>query len=359
MADKPLFTLNAVSEGAEALADLLLSGLDERPIWGRFLEACAARCQADAAAFIFEPVAGAAHDLVVVARGPGANDFLNGHASLETLRGFPLGELTEDDSGDKFSLILTMQMDDARRSYFILRSPGGGVSLAPDCAALVLSLQPLLERVSRHFLTIGNLVRRLSVMDAVLESGGVGVVLVSADGSVILTNAVADAILRSNRGLKNTRGRLSADSREDQNELADRIKDCAEKQGPEVTHEAWLPLAISRDNEEHPITALVRPGPPFAPLTAPLIRTAIVILRDPARRDFVQAAALERLFGLTPAEARLASLLANGLSVEDAAVQLGVTRNTVRTQLQAVFAKTRTRRQGDLIRLILSTTAVD
>jgi DNA-binding CsgD family transcriptional regulator len=73
----------------------------------------------------------------------------------------------------------------------------------------------------------------------------------------------------------------------------------------------------------------------------------------------VQPAALERLFHLTPAEARLASFLANGVSVEDAAAQLGVTRNTVRTQLQAVFAKTRTNRQGDLIRLILSTTAVD
>jgi len=359
MADRPLFSVNAAPEGAEALADLLIAGLDERPIWRRFLEACAARCQADAAAFIFEPVAGAADDLVVVARGEGADDFLSRHISLETLRGFPLGKLGEDDRDGRRSLILPMQLDDARRSYFILRAHPEGGPLVVDCEALILSLQPFLERVSRHFLTIGNLVRRLSVMDDVLESGGVGVALVGADGGVILTNSVADAILRSNRGLKIARGRLSADSRDDQDVLAARIKDCAEKQGPEVTHEAWLPLAILRDNEEHPITALVRPGPPFAPLTAPLIRTAIVILRDPARRDFVQAAALERLFGLTPAEARLASLLANGLSVEDAAVQLGVTRNTVRTQLQAVFAKTRTRRQGDLIRLILSTTAVD
>ena len=358
MADKPLFTGNAAPNGAEALADLLLAGLDERPTWRSFLDSCAVRCAARVAAFIFEPVAGAADDLVIVARGPGAESFLLDHISLEALRGFPLGALTAHALDGQAMLILPMRLDESRRSYFVLQA-NAGAALAADCDVLLAHLQPFLERVSRHFLTIGNLVRRLSVMETVLEGGGVGLVLVGADGGVILTNAVADTILNAGRGLKNSRGRLTAESRADHDILAARIKDCAEKQGPQERHEAWPPLAIEQDGTEHPITVLVRPGPPFAPLTAPLIRTAIIVLRDPARRDFGQPAALERLFHLTPAEARLASLLANGVSVEDAAAQLGVTRNTVRTQLQAVFAKTRTNRQGDLIRLILSTTAID
>ena len=36
---------------------------------------------------------------------------------------------------------------------------------------------------------------------------------------------------------------------------------------------------------------------------------------------------------------------------------LAVSRNTVRSQLQAVFAKTGTNRQGDLVRLLLSSAA--
>jgi DNA-binding CsgD family transcriptional regulator len=358
MADKPLFLENRAPDGAAALADLLFAGLDERPTWRSFLEACAARCAAGTAAFIFEPMAGAVDDLVIVARGADADTFLLDHPSLEALRTFALGDLAAERAGGRSMLVLPIRLDEARRSYFILQS-GDEAMLAADSAALVSALQPLLERVSRHFLTIGNLVRRLSVMETVLESGGVGLVLVGADCGIILTNAVADGILNTGRGLQIVRGRLSAERRADHDVLAARIRDCARKQGPEESHEAWPPLAIEQDGAEHPITVLVRPGPPFAPLTAPLIRTAIVVLRDPARRDFVQPAALERLFHLTPAEARLASLLANGVSVEDAAVQLGVTRNTVRTQLQAVFAKTRTNRQGDLIRLILSTTAVD
>lgn len=358
MADKPLFTGNAALDGVEALADLLLAGLDERPTWRSFLDSCAERCAAGVAAFIFEPMAGAANDLVIVARGDDAQAFLLKHTSLEVLRGFPLGALATYAPDGQTMLILPMHLDEVRRSYFVLQA-SAGAALAADCDVLIAHLQPFLERVSRHFLTIGNLVRRLSVMETVLESGGVGLALVGADSGIILTNAVADAILNAGRGLKNARGRLIAESRADHDLLASRIKDCAEKQGPHESHEAWPPLAIEQDGAEHPITVLVRPGPPFAPLTAPLIRTAIVVLRDAARRDFVQPAALERLFHLTPAEARLASLLANGVSVEDAATQLGVTRNTARTQLQAVFAKTRTNRQGDLIRLILSTTAVD
>lgn len=49
--------------------------------------------------------------------------------------------------------------------------------------------------------------------------------------------------------------------------------------------------------------------------------------------------ALERRFGLTPAEARLASRLAQGLELKVAAVRLGVGYETCRTQLRRVFAK--------------------
>lgn len=59
--------------------------------------------------------------------------------------------------------------------------------------------------------------------------------------------------------------------------------------------------------------------------------------------------------GLTPAEARLARLLAGGASLKDAAERLGVSINTVRTHLRQVFQKTGVSRQAELIRLLLST----
>jgi DNA-binding CsgD family transcriptional regulator len=61
---------------------------------------------------------------------------------------------------------------------------------------------------------------------------------------------------------------------------------------------------------------------------------------------------LAKLFGLTPAEAKLASLMAEGISVEKAAEGLEISRETARNQLKAVFAKTATHRQSELVALL-------
>jgi DNA-binding CsgD family transcriptional regulator len=79
-----------------------------------------------------------------------------------------------------------------------------------------------------------------------------------------------------------------------------------------------------------------------------------LIISDPNRAIELDHAALCRLYGLTPAEGRLAALLANGKHIESAAHLLGVSIHTVRTHLKHIFSKTETSSQSDLVRLILS-----
>jgi DNA-binding CsgD family transcriptional regulator len=62
---------------------------------------------------------------------------------------------------------------------------------------------------------------------------------------------------------------------------------------------------------------------------------------------------LATAFDLTPAECRIAHLLAEGLTQKEIAARVGVQHDTVRKQLQSVFQKTATRRQPDLLRLLL------
>ncbi|MEE3332220.1 MAG: helix-turn-helix transcriptional regulator [Myxococcota bacterium] len=81
---------------------------------------------------------------------------------------------------------------------------------------------------------------------------------------------------------------------------------------------------------------------------------AVIFVSDPEFRDVTLTAVLTTVYGLTPAEAELAQLLAEGLSLEDAANRRHVTLNTARSQLKQVFAKTSTRRQGELLKLVLS-----
>jgi DNA-binding CsgD family transcriptional regulator len=63
---------------------------------------------------------------------------------------------------------------------------------------------------------------------------------------------------------------------------------------------------------------------------------------------------LGRLYGLTESEAHLATLLVGDFTIQQAATQLDITENTARTVLKRILAKTGTRRQASLVRLLLS-----
>ncbi len=61
---------------------------------------------------------------------------------------------------------------------------------------------------------------------------------------------------------------------------------------------------------------------------------------------------LRDAFELTRAEARLAARLACGESLQDIADAFGISPGTARMQLKAVFVKTRTCRQAELVALL-------
>jgi DNA-binding CsgD family transcriptional regulator len=82
---------------------------------------------------------------------------------------------------------------------------------------------------------------------------------------------------------------------------------------------------------------------------APFEAAAIVHLIDPAAAKPLDGAAIGELFGLTPAEARLAAALAGGDTLGQAAARHGVSIGTVRTQLKSIFGKMGINRQQDLI----------
>jgi DNA-binding CsgD family transcriptional regulator len=63
---------------------------------------------------------------------------------------------------------------------------------------------------------------------------------------------------------------------------------------------------------------------------------------------------LRALYRLTPTESRLADLLLEGFDVREIADRMRITLETGRFHLKRVLAKTGTRRQVELIRLMLS-----
>jgi DNA-binding CsgD family transcriptional regulator len=84
---------------------------------------------------------------------------------------------------------------------------------------------------------------------------------------------------------------------------------------------------------------------------------AVVFINDPAVEPPGCIDFLRCLYGLTKAEARLAVVLVGGRGLRHAAEELGISLNTAKTQERIIFEKTNTRRQGELISLLLRTPA--
>lgn len=78
---------------------------------------------------------------------------------------------------------------------------------------------------------------------------------------------------------------------------------------------------------------------------------ALVVLRP--RPEAMPSDALPARYGLTKSEARLAAALPSGGTLLDVASRLGISYETARTQLRAVFAKTGVNRQSELVALVL------
>jgi len=80
--------------------------------------------------------------------------------------------------------------------------------------------------------------------------------------------------------------------------------------------------------------------------------TVAIVVADPDD-DGIDAGALRELHGLTPAEIAVVRGLLRGGDPRGIAATIGVSTHTVRSHLRSIFAKTGTRAQADLVRVLL------
>lgn len=74
-----------------------------------------------------------------------------------------------------------------------------------------------------------------------------------------------------------------------------------------------------------------------------------------SRPETANVPAVTQFFDLTAAESRLAAWLMAGGNLTNYASEVGVSRNTARNQLQAVFQKVQVNRQAELVKVLLET----
>lgn len=73
--------------------------------------------------------------------------------------------------------------------------------------------------------------------------------------------------------------------------------------------------------------------------------------------DHQRLAQAALIFGLSPAQCRVAALVAEGMSLKEIALEMRITQNTARTHLNRIFDKVGVRTQPALVKILLSTAA--
>jgi DNA-binding CsgD family transcriptional regulator len=186
-----------------------------------------------------------------------------------------------------------------------------------------------------------------------------GLVLLGNQGNVIFANRAARRVLQREDGLRlraaaRDQTFLAANAMDDQRALTAAIKQCTEPDGVVVPHFSNA-QRINRPSGLSAYTLNLSALPAQNEFGTGADRPcAIGFLNDPDAPVGVDAEVLKRLYRLTVAECRLAARLCHGETLSVIARQLKVSESTVKTQLQGIFDKTQTRRQVQLVKLLIS-----
>jgi DNA-binding CsgD family transcriptional regulator len=185
---------------------------------------------------------------------------------------------------------------------------------------------------------------------AALDMLSTGVIALGGKSEILLMNRTATTIVGRNDGLLATRRGLRAEHSEESAQLVRLIREAVLTTEGKGIH-AGGRLSVSRKNAA-PLEILVSPTQNLpVEVTRPL--GAIVFISDPEQiahrtQDFLRA-----VFGLTPAECRVALLLGDGKSPREIAGLLALSPNTVKSHASTIYAKTGTSGHVQLMRLLL------
>lgn len=208
-------------------------------------------------------------------------------------------------------------------------------------------LGPIAEIAGRmaRIVSISEKVARAGAENEVitLESAGYAALLIDKHGRAVRANRRAEELFCNEFGIRN--GRLWTATTSSMARLERFLRDI--DQAKSMGRPLPAPMVIARR------------GAPWLLIEAMPVTSAgndlfegcraILVVSDLAHPSLTDKALLSVVFGLTNAEARLAAAICEGQDLHTVASTFGVSRQTLRSQLKVVFAKTGARRQAELV----------
>ena len=230
--------------------------------------------------------------------------------------------------------------------------PGGWGS---DQIRVIRRLAPHIRQFARVRRALAD-ARALGASSArLLDNRRAAIIQLDRQGRIVEANDRARHLLLGRDGLTDAGGLLAAETPGEDAELQHLL---ARALPPWGRQGAGGSMKVTRPEAGAPLVLEVQPV--REPSTDHLAREvgALVLVVDPQSRPRIDPALPAEVFGLTPAQSRVAVALAAGQTVAGISRALGVAEGTVRVHLKHSYRKMGITSQTELVRRILSLEAM-
>ncbi|ATE58798.1 helix-turn-helix transcriptional regulator [Thauera sinica] len=255
-------------------------------------------------------------------------------------------------SGLKECLMAKAAVEGARHGHVVLLKIGVSDRFSAEQRATLELLLPHVDRAVRISRRLAGFARALAFGSRGIDESDEPVAALTSNGCISEANPAFERLLANGDIFVADHGhKLRCKSDDAQARLGRSIADALELAKGNTRH----------DSRNSPVVTVDRAGaPPLLVTVTPLMQMGaqpwfeqvgvLIKVSDPLRPPSEEV--LQQGFSFTAAEARLARALLGGGTLAEVALRIGVSVNTVKTQLQVVFQKTRTTRQPELVALL-------
>jgi DNA-binding CsgD family transcriptional regulator len=372
--DSPL----SVAEFSDLVKSVYAGPLEDPP-WSSFLDAICTRLCGLAVTLILEPPASEGPGYILNAAGrvhSGWRSYRDRFYASDPFVNLPEGKpvtlsefLPQDEflasefnqlflkpTGVRYILGADVRAESDIRARFRVSRGDNASDFGAEERAICAQLLPHLRQSVEIYAQMSRSASEKTLYAGTLNQMAVGTIIVDDHGRILDRDPVAEALIKKADGVASVNGMLSLSDRAASGRFHEALRKIAEseRKGDRSLVEA---IRAERPSGKRDFGLIAKPAPQPRYLDAQHIPAIVVFISDPDRHTAMAPVALAKLFGLTPAEAGFAVLLGDGLTLDEAATDLSIARNTARAHLRSIFAKTGVSRQTQLVRLIVTSLA--
>lgn len=255
---------------------------------------------------------------------------------------------------DMCSLLrITLRAEGRSRQTISLMRPRPAEEFQKSDVAIASALLPHLQRAAVIAQRLGESGLMFGAAAELLDDNPTGVVLLAQTGKIVFANRAVRTMAEFADGFLLHQDRIEA-LREADDALLQCLISGVTGQGDATSGGRGGPLRLPRTSAKRDYVVLVAPLCVASEAFERSKPVACILITDPEAAPRRPRSLLRQIYGLTASEARVAERLMFGESPEQAAAALAIKVATARVHLAALFRKTQTHRQADLVRLLLS-----